>query len=52
METKCEFVTYQDVQVFSYLGLQIVTPTVLRKNVYPAVYGGNIGRADPALRQG
>lgn len=52
METKCNFMTHQDVQVLPYLGLQVMTPTVLSKNVYPAVYGGDIGRTDSALWQG
>jgi len=44
--------THQDMQVFPYFGLQIMTSTVLGENVHSAVVSGDIGRTDPALCRG
>lgn len=40
---------YQDMQVFSYLGLQVMTPALLGEDVHPVVVGGDVGCTDPAL---
>lgn len=44
--------THQDMQIFPYFGLQVMTPAVLGENVHPVVIGGDVGRTDPALRRG